>query len=85
MFLHLSVILRTGGGGVWQPPPRGKTPPGQTPPPPQETATAADGTHPTGMHSCYYNGCQGEFFLVFLLSLERPKFYLEYDGTELFN
>ena len=22
------------------------------PPPPPETATAADGTHPTGMHSC---------------------------------
>ena len=22
-------------------------------PPPQQTATAADGTHPTGMHSCY--------------------------------
>ena len=27
------------------------TPLGQTPPP-QQTATAADGTHPTGMHSC---------------------------------
>ena len=23
-------------------------------PPPQDTATAADGTHYTGMHSCYY-------------------------------
>ena len=23
------------------------------PPPPGETATAADGTHPTGMHSCF--------------------------------
>ena len=23
-----------------------------TPPPPQQMATAADGTHPTGMHSC---------------------------------
>ena len=35
---------------------------GQTSPPP--TATAADGTHPTGMHSCYYclmtNGTQHE-------------------------
>ena len=30
----------------------GPSPPGQTPPP-LETATAADGTHPTGMHSCY--------------------------------
>ena len=32
-------------------------PPGQTPPtpqtPPSEIATAADGTHPTGTHSCY--------------------------------
>ena len=52
MFLHLSVILFT-GGRVWQ------TPPGQVPPPlPKETATAADGMHPTGMHSCY------AFFLV---------------------
>ena len=43
MFLHLSVILFT-GGGVWQTPPR----------PLQQTATAADGTHPTGMHSCLF-------------------------------
>ena len=27
-------------------------PPGQTPPP-HEMATAADGRHPTGMHSCF--------------------------------
>ena len=27
-------------------------PPGQTPPP--EMAIAADGMHPTGMHSCYW-------------------------------
>ena len=33
------------------PPPAVQTPPRQTPPPPQ-TATAAHGTHPTGMHSC---------------------------------
>ena len=47
--------------------PLGRHPPGQTPPqadtplgrppgqitPPQQTATAAHGTHPTGMHSCY--------------------------------
>ena len=45
----------------WAPPgqtphyPRADTPPGQTPPgqaPPQQKTTAADGTHPTGMHSC---------------------------------
>ena len=36
------------------PPPR-QTPPGRPPPPPipQQTATAANGTHPTGMHSCW--------------------------------
>ena len=25
-------------------------------PPPRQMATAADGTHPTGMHSCYRDG-----------------------------
>ena len=65
MFLHRSVILSTGGvsqHALRQTPPgrhparqthpgQAHTPPGQTPPP-QETATAADGTHRTGMHSC---------------------------------
>ena len=42
-------------------PPRKQTPlpPEQTPPktdhPPEQTATAADGTHPTGMHSCFWS------------------------------
>ena len=55
---RLSVILFT--GGVSERHPRADTPwvdtaqadtaPGRHPPPP--TATAADGTHPTGMHSC---------------------------------
>ena len=54
MFSQVSVCRQ--GGGLhtpWQTP----TPPGQTPlpidrhPAPQQTATAADGTHPTGMHS----------------------------------
>ena len=67
MFLHLSVILFTGGvsasvhAGVPIPYPLGadipweKTPQEQKPPTPhpQHTATPADGTHPTGMHSCY--------------------------------
>ena len=42
-FLEASVILSTGGfrlSACWD------TTPG--------TATAASGTHPTGMHSCYY-------------------------------
>ena len=35
--------------------PRSRHPlgPGTPPPPTQQTATVADGTHPTGMHSCY--------------------------------
>ena len=37
--------------------------PSQTPPPP-EKATAADGTHPTGMHSC--------FFLFFCFDTTKP-------------
>ena len=56
MFLHVSVILPA-GVVVWQTPwadiPQVDTPSGQTtPPPPPVTATVADGTHPTGMHSC---------------------------------
>ena len=34
----------------------GQTPPQQTPSPPPPTATVADGTQPTGMHSC--NDCE---------------------------
>ena len=66
MFLHLSVILSTGGGSVSvhagmpprdqaHPPQVQTTPQDQAPPqhpPPRETAAAADGTHPIGMHSC---------------------------------
>ena len=85
MFSQVSVILSTGGGGVWQTPPWADTaldrhpppdiPGAETPPaqcmlgythpcpvhagihaPPLFAATAADGTHPTGMHSCF-TGC----------------------------
>ena len=38
--------------GQNQPPSR--HPPGQTSPPAQQTTTAADGTHPTGMQSCSF-------------------------------
>ena len=75
MFLHLSVILFTGGSasvhtGTLPPPREGSTPPGRKHPlsprggstPPRESAAAADGTHPTGMHSCHTvfgkNSCQ---------------------------
>ena len=57
MFLQVSVILFRGGAGACfrggVPGPRGDMVPGggglvETP----RTATATDGTHPTGMHSC---------------------------------
>ena len=41
-----------GGGSGPGPHPRGKLRGIRSKPPPQDTATAADGTHPTGMHSC---------------------------------
>ena len=51
MFLHLSVILVTGGGesciGGWA---------GKTLPPPSDTmgyGQRAGGTHHTGIHSCF--------------------------------
>ena len=51
MLLHLSVCSQ---GGLPQCM-LGYHPPEQTPtPPPTKTATAVDGTHPTGMHSCLY-------------------------------
>ena len=62
MFLHLSVILSTGGvsapvhAGI-HPPPK-QTP--QEADTPQQTATAADGTHPTGMHSCFKTSSTNE-------------------------
>ena len=34
--------------------PPDQAPPDQAPPP-QQTTTVADGTHPTGMHSCLFN------------------------------
>ena len=64
MFLHLSVSYSVHRGvsasvhaGMHSP--SGQTsPPGQTPPCPVHTgidmATAADGTNPTGMHSCFH-------------------------------
>ena len=65
MFSQAFVILFMGGGEVYTPPGQADTAPSAkqaTPPPgpgrhptaplPRQTATAADGTHPTGMHSC---------------------------------
>ena len=56
MFLHLSVSHYVQRGVC--PVHAGVHPPGQTPPTPlgqtPRTATAVDGTHPTGMLSCYH-------------------------------
>ena len=69
MFLHLSVILFTGGlaDNPWKDTPSGQTPllgrhppPGQTPIAWADTprdATVVDGTHPAGMHSCWLTIC----------------------------
>ena len=43
MFYRCLSVHRVGGGGVHQ----------QADTPSPEMATAVDGTHPTGMHSCY--------------------------------
>ena len=57
MFLHLSVSHSVHRGGVCraEPHPPDRPPWADTPlgiQTPQQTATAADGTHPTGMYSC---------------------------------
>ena len=80
MFLHLSVILFTGG---CLPEPPGQTPSlSRHPPPPtqadtpsQKTATVADGTrrHPTGMHSCLTS----LFALLDTLSLHRVRLFFQ--------
>ena len=55
MFSQACVKNSVHGGrfkpSSWAHTPLGRHPPGPTPPL-SETATAADGTHPTGMHSC---------------------------------
>ena len=51
MFLHLSVSQSVHKRCLCRRSSLDRHPlPGQTPP---EMVTAADGTHPTGMHSCY--------------------------------
>ena len=56
-YVFTPVCLSTGWGLPqcmlgYHPSPAADTPSGADPPPPQQTATVADGTHPTGMHYC---------------------------------
>ena len=51
MFLHLSVILSTGGMSAPVHAGIHTIPRADTPSPREQTAAAAGGTHPTGMHS----------------------------------
>ena len=53
----LSFCSRGGEGGVYPSMHWGRHPP------PNPTATAADGTHPTGMHSCLKPFCTKDFTL----------------------
>ena len=48
-------------------------PPRQTPPP--ETATAADATHPTGMHSCFTRRI---CYCSFIFKKHFPTFFLQH-------
>ena len=75
MFLHLSVILSQGEGGVH---PLGKHPQ-QTHPVDRylspETATTMDGTHPTGMHCC----------LFYLWLIHTARYWIRYRERDWLN
>ena len=64
------MILFTGGGGGVADSPIGRHPLyGQTPPwadTPPQMVTAADGTHPTGMHSCYLH-----FYMIYIQIIKK--------------
>ena len=73
IFLHLFVILFTGGGGwvsqhALQQVSRGVCSGGVPDGDPPGTATAAGGTNPTGMHSCYK--CKGISLAYFVCSTD---------------
>ena len=69
----MSRILSAGRGRCTPPdrPPPRQTPPWEDTPSPQQTATAADVTHPTGMHSCFK--CFNELFYVCFRSGESAS------------
>ena len=59
--------------GPGTPPAPGKPPWDQVPP---QTATAADGTHPTGMHSCLFSVMYGRFLCKFICAIKVSLFTL---------
>ena len=81
MFSQASVILFTGecipactgADTPWQTPPWADTPQADTPLQTPMTATAADGMHPTGMHSCLFNtnmnGTNTKCYYIWLTAL----------------
>ena len=52
--LGADILLGADTPREQKPPPGADTPP-EADPPPRDTVTASDGTHPTGMHSCFRN------------------------------
>ena len=52
----------------WDNPPEVDTPPPGADPPREQTDTAVDGTHPTGMHSCY------QYFRLIITRQEKSVF-----------
>ena len=90
MFSQASVILFA--GGCLEDTPLGRHPHGQPTPngqtPPQQTATAADGTHPTGVHSClkvFFEGVRLDRFCWNILNkfgkFTRTSFIFSYWGN----
>ena len=79
MFLHVSVILFTGGvclSACWDTTPPEQTPPGQAPPGAvhaERYGQHAGGTHPTGMHSCWRLVLLDKIFLFWFTRLHSSR------------
>ena len=85
MFLHLSVFCSQGEGSAsacWDTTP--PSPPGAdpSPAPGAETATAADGTHPTGMHSFWQEAIEIPFSVHWTRVFLSEQFFRFLDAAE---
>ena len=81
MFLHLSVILFT-GGGVWQTPPPGRHTPGQTYP--LGRHTPADG-HCSGRYASYWNAFLFWVFYQMCTDRSNPTSLIESSKVKISN